>query len=68
VNVYDATLQNGSSRRGRSIHGDWMPLQTLDEFWRVAIAGRNAINLSVLPVDQAVMGLTESDCVLHQTF
>ena len=67
VNVHDAALQNGSSRRRSSILTDRIPLHDLDEFRRVAIAGRNAINLPILRVDEALVGVTESDRVLQQT-
>ena len=66
VNVHDAALQNGSSRRRSSILTDRITLHDLDEFRRVAIAGRNAINLPILPVDEALVGATESDRVPEQ--
>ena len=65
--MHDAALQNGSSRRRSSILTDRIPLHDLDEFRRVAIAGRNAINLPILRVDEALVGVTESDRVLQQT-
>ena len=59
VNVHDAALQNGSSRRRSSILTDRIPLHDLDEFRRVAIAGRNPINLPIVRVDEALVGVTE---------
>jgi hypothetical protein len=47
---------------------DGIPLCELDEFRRVATAGCYAVNLSVLPEDQASIGATEADRILHQVF
>ena len=45
---------------------DRIALHDFDKFSRVAIAGRNAINLSVLPEDEAPVGAAETDRLLHQ--
>ena len=64
--VHDASLQNGSSRSRRSVLVDRIPLHHLDKVRRMAEAGCNAIKLSVLPVDEALVRAAETDGILYQ--
>ncbi len=65
VNMHDAAVQNGSSRRRPAILADRIPLHDFDPFRRVAIADRNSINPSILPVDEALVRAAEADRILH---
>jgi hypothetical protein len=64
--VHDTLLQNGSSRSRGSVLLDRIPLHHLDKIKRMAEAGCNAIKLSVLPVDEALVRAAETDGILHQ--
>jgi hypothetical protein len=57
VNVHDATLQHGAARRRASILMNWVLFRDLfEKFIRVAVAGRNSINVSILSVDETPLG------------
>jgi len=68
VDVHDAMLQDGSPRRRTSILTDRIPLCDFDKFSRVTVAGRNAIDIPVLLVDEAPVGTAKADRLLHQAF
>ena len=52
-NVHDATFQHSAARSGIPILVDWALFHLLEKFIRVAEAGRNSINVPILPVDEA---------------
>ena len=58
VNVHDATLQHGAARRRASILMNWVWFRDLfEKFIRVAVAGRNSINVPILSVDETPLGV-----------
>ena len=58
--------QDGSSGRRRSILSDRVPFHEFDEFRRVATVGHRAIDIAVLPENEAPVGATEADRAPHQ--
>ena len=64
--MHDTSLQNGSSCSRRSVFADRIPLHHLDKVSRMAEAGCNAIKLSVLPVDEALVRAAETNGILYQ--
>jgi len=56
VNVYNTTLNHGTARRRASIpmDGIWFH-DPFKKFIRMAIAGRNSINVAILSVDETLL-------------
>ena len=67
VDVDNTTLQDSSPRCRASVLTDWISLYDFfDEFSGVAIAGGSTIDIAVLPIDQASVGVAQTNCLLQK--
>ena len=66
VDVNDAALEEGPARRGLPAGAMRMPLHHLDEFRRFPVGDRRAVDVLVLPVDEALVGAAQPHRALHE--